>query len=126
MTSSLQIGPIGQVSRSVKSIEHAVDWYGNVLGLKHLYTYGKLAFFDCGGMRLYLTEDEAQQESILYFRVADIRAAHQSLMERGVVFKGSPHLIHRHPDGTEEWMAFFEDPEGRPLGLMAQVAPTAP
>ena len=30
-------------------------------------------------------------------------------------------LIHRHEDGTEEWMAFFEDNEGRPLALMTQV-----
>jgi methylmalonyl-CoA/ethylmalonyl-CoA epimerase len=30
-------------------------------------------------------------------------------------------MIHRHADGTEEWMAFFSDPEGRPLALMSQV-----
>jgi methylmalonyl-CoA/ethylmalonyl-CoA epimerase len=30
-------------------------------------------------------------------------------------------MIHRHEDGTEEWMAFFEDNEGRPLALMTQV-----
>jgi hypothetical protein len=31
------------------------------------------------------------------------------------------HMIHRHDDGTEEWMAFFKDNEGRPLAIMAQV-----
>jgi hypothetical protein len=30
-------------------------------------------------------------------------------------------MIHRHADGTEEWMNFFEDNEGRPLAIMAQV-----
>jgi hypothetical protein len=40
---------------------------------------------------------------------------------RGVKFTHAPHLIHRHEDGTEEWMAFFEDNEGRPLALMTQV-----
>ena len=34
------------------------------------------------------------------------------------------HLIHRHEDGTEEWMAFFNDLEGRPLALMARVRST--
>ena len=35
-------------------------------------------------------------------------------------------LIHRHADGTEEWMAAFEDNERRPLQLMAQIrAPAA-
>jgi methylmalonyl-CoA/ethylmalonyl-CoA epimerase len=29
-------------------------------------------------------------------------------------------MIHRHADGTEEWMAFFEDPDARPLALMSQ------
>jgi len=29
--------------------------------------------------------------------------------------------VHRHADGTEEWMAFFKDPEGRPLAIMSQV-----
>jgi hypothetical protein len=32
-------------------------------------------------------------------------------------------MIHRHGDGTEEWLAPFSDPEGRPLALMAQVKP---
>jgi predicted enzyme related to lactoylglutathione lyase len=59
----------------------------------------------------------------LYFRVADIAAKHAELAARGVDFKGAPHMIHRHADGTEEWMAFFADPEGRPLALMSQVKP---
>ena len=29
--------------------------------------------------------------------------------------------IDRHADGTEEWMAHFHDPEGRPLAIMSQV-----
>lgn len=37
-----------------------------------------------------------------------------------VAFQGAPHPIHRHADGTEEWMAAFSDPEGRTLAIMAQ------
>ena len=33
-------------------------------------------------------------------------------------------MIHRHENGVEEWMAFFKDPDGRPLALMAQTAAT--
>jgi len=43
------------------------------------------------------------------------------LQARGVEILSAPHLIHRHQDGTEEWMCFFKDPEGRPLALMSQV-----
>ena len=42
-------------------------------------------------------------------------------MSRGVVFTNAAHMIHRHDDGTEEWMAFFADNEDRPLAIMAQV-----
>jgi catechol 2,3-dioxygenase-like lactoylglutathione lyase family enzyme len=117
---ALALGPIGQISRSVRDLEAARAWYGEVLGLDHLYTFGKLSFFDCGGTRLMLSaEGEPGPESILYLRVDDIGAVHTALAERGVEFLGAPHMIHRHADGAEEWMAFFKDPEGRPLALMS-------
>ena len=124
-TRELELGPIGQISRTVRDIDAACAWYGGVLGLKHLFTFGKLAFFDCGGIRLYLSAEsgDPQPESTLYLRVPDIGAAYGELTSRGVEFTGAPHLIHRHPDGTEEWMAFFKDPDGRFLALMSQVRP---
>jgi DNA-binding CsgD family transcriptional regulator/extradiol dioxygenase family protein len=120
---NLGLGPLGQISRTVSDIAQAEAWYGGVLGLKHLYTFGKLAFFDLGGTRLYLSaeQDKAGPESILYLRVGDILAAHAALLARGVEFTAPPHMIFRHGDGTEEWMAFFKDPDGRPLALMSQV-----
>lgn len=122
--SDLELGPIGQISRSVGDIQKAEHWYGEVLGLRHLYTFGKLAFFDCGGTRLFLTQEGApsSSESILYFRVDDIARTHQSLQSKGVEFINAPHLVHRHADGVEEWMAFFKDPDGRPLAIMSRVA----
>jgi methylmalonyl-CoA/ethylmalonyl-CoA epimerase len=115
------LAALGQVSRQVQDIEASTAWYRDVLGLTHLYQFGALSFFDCGGLRLYLQESaEAGAESVLYFRVADIGASHEALSARGVEFTQSPHLIHRHEDGIEEWMAFFRDLEGRPLARMAQ------
>jgi DNA-binding CsgD family transcriptional regulator/catechol 2,3-dioxygenase-like lactoylglutathione lyase family enzyme len=117
------LGPIAQISRTVNDIQKAERWYGEVLGLRHLYTFGNLAFFDCGGTRLFLSQGSASaaSESIIYFRVDDIEAAHNSLAGKGVEFTNAPHLVHRHTDGTEEWMAVFKDLEGRPLAIMAQV-----
>ena len=123
MDEPVKLGPIGQIARSVKDIAAATHWYGEVLGLVHLYSFGNLAFFDCGGMRLFLSEGEKEvAESLLYFRVGDIRSAHAALEARGVVFTHAPHMIHRHADGTEEWMSFFTDNEGRPLAIMAQAS----
>lgn len=124
MTEELKLGRIGQISRQVSDIPKAVDWYKNILGLPHLYTYGDLAFFDCGGTRLFLTsrKDEGSAgQSILYFSTPNIAAAHEQLVARGVNFRGAPHMIHRHESGVEEWMAFFEDPDGQLLALMSQV-----
>jgi DNA-binding CsgD family transcriptional regulator/catechol 2,3-dioxygenase-like lactoylglutathione lyase family enzyme len=117
------ISGLGQVARSVSDTAVSERWYRDVLGLPHLYTFGTLAFFDLGGTRLMLSQAEggAAKESILYLRVADIAAAHAELTARGVTFTHAPHLIHKHANGMEEWMAFFEDPDGRPLALMAQV-----
>ena len=121
---TLTLGPLAQISRTVRDIKESEAWYGTTLGLPHLYTFGSLAFFDCGGTRLYLSaQEKPAPESILYLRVADIRTAYELLRSRGVEFADPPHLIHRHADGTEEWMAHFHDPEGRPLAIMSQVKP---
>jgi DNA-binding CsgD family transcriptional regulator/catechol 2,3-dioxygenase-like lactoylglutathione lyase family enzyme len=115
---------LGQVARTVRSVEEARPWYRDALGLPELYAFPGLAFFDLGGVRLMLTEEDGSataQQSILYLRVPDLHAAKDQLDERGVKFTHAPHMIHRHDDGTEEWMAFLEDNEGRPLALMTQV-----
>jgi catechol 2,3-dioxygenase-like lactoylglutathione lyase family enzyme len=123
MTGDVQLGPLGHISRHVCDFEASVHWYGEVLGLEHLYTFGTLAIFDCGGTRLMLSPPEAGTPSILYFSVPDIRRAYDWLAGRGVVFTGAPHMIRRHESGAQEWMAFFEDPEGHPLAIMASTGP---
>jgi catechol 2,3-dioxygenase-like lactoylglutathione lyase family enzyme len=128
MNGTVRLGAIGQISRRVSDIPKAVEWYRDVLGLPHLYTFGNLAFFDCGGTRLFLNNEGNSADngdSILYFRVEDIDAAHAELSARGVTFAGAPHMIHRHDNGVEEWMAFFTDPDGKYLAIMAQVQPKA-
>ena len=42
------------------------------------------------------------------------------LAERGVEFRDEPHLVHR-AESSELWMAFFSDPDGNNLALMADV-----
>lgn len=125
MTTPLALGTIGQISRTVRNIQDAQRWYGEVLGLRHLYTFGTLAFFDCDGLRLFLSQGAAVTESMLYFRVADIRAAYAELVARGVEFLDAPHRIHRHADGTEEWLAVFKDHDGGPLALLSAVPQAA-
>src|SRR5688572_28078475 len=42
MTTSVALGSIGQISRTASDIPRAVAWYRDVLGLRHLYTFGDL------------------------------------------------------------------------------------
>ena len=129
-TGTLTLSAIGQVSLSIRDVACAERFYGEILGLPHVFTFGDLAFFDAGGVRIYLhRKDEAdwQPGSILYFIVDDIHAAQESLAGRGVHFSGAPHVIYTDDDtGAEEWMTFFEDGEGNTLALMSRVGQASP
>lgn len=113
-----QLGPLGQIARRVENLERARAFLRDRVGLPELFAFRGLAFLDLGGPRLMLRETGQREEAdLLYFRVDDIEDAHRTLREAGVVIRQAPHRIHTHPDGTEEWMAFFDDDEGRPLAL---------
>ena len=124
---AVELGPLGQVSMYARSAPLTEAWYRDVLRLPHIFTFGDLVFFDCGGIRLYLhavAEEKWRPSSVLYFLVPDIGRAHRELTERGVKFQGAPHRIYKDDTtGVEDWMAFFDDPDGNMLAIMAHVAP---
>ena len=126
---AIRLSTIGQVSLCIREVARAERFYGEVLGLKHVFTFGDLAFFDAGGVRLYLHRKDLAEwrpSSVLYFLVDDIHAGQRALGDRGVLFAGAPHRIYTDAEtGREEWMTFFEDGEGNTLALMAQVMPGA-
>lgn len=129
MQTELKLGPVAQVSLNVRDMARTEAFYGRTLGLRHIFTFGDLGFFDCDGLRLYLhakSADAWTPGSILYFLVDDIGAAHEALAARGVKFTGAPHLIYTDDDtGVEEWMAFFEDGEGNTLAITSRVQPAS-
>ena len=119
------LSTIGQIAVNAKDIRRAVSFYRDVLGMRLLFEAPpKLAFFDCGGIRLILSEPEKPEfdhpGSIIYYKVDDLAAAHSALGERGASFEHAPQLIARMPD-HELWMAFLRDSEGNLLGLMSEV-----
>ena len=121
---STPIANIGQISIRVHDVERAVAFYRDALGLEFLFAAGPLAFLRCGDVRLLLTTPERDEfdhpSSTLYFRVDDIQAARETLMERGVPFEDEPHLIAKMPD-HELWMTFVRDPDRNLHGLMSEV-----
>ncbi|WP_374370581.1 VOC family protein [Tabrizicola sp.] len=116
--------PLSQISRRVESLDRARAFWRDTLEIPELYTFPGLAFFDLGPTRLMLRETGTREQAdILYLTTPDVATAHARLSERGAMITGAPHMIHRHPDGTEEWMAFFKDDEGRDLALHSVVRP---
>ncbi len=120
----LQLSRIGQIAVNVHDIGRAVAFYRDTLGMRFLFEVPKMAFFDCGGVRLMLSLPERPEfdhpASVLYYRVEDIQGAFSVLKSRGVTFESEPHLIARMPD-HELWMAFFRDPDNNTLGLMSEI-----
>jgi len=118
----LTLNKIGQIAVNVSDLEVAVAFYRDILGMKFLFQFPGLAFFDCNGVRLLLDELAGWQHpsSILYYKVDDIQDAYQTLEQQKVVFKERPHLVAKMPD-HDLWMAFFEDPSSNLLALMSEI-----
>jgi methylmalonyl-CoA/ethylmalonyl-CoA epimerase len=120
----ISLSRLGQISMRARDIARATAFYRDTLGMTLLFEAPPhLSFFDCGGVRLMLSQPEPDFDhpgSVLYFTVDDIAAAHQALEGRGVEFRDEPHVIARLPDHTL-WMAFFHDSEGNTLALMSEV-----
>ncbi len=121
------ISAVGQVHINVVDIERATAFYRDVLGMQYLFSAGNMAFLMCGDVRLMLGVAEkpefAHPSSILYYRVDDIDAAHESMTAGDVRFEQEPLLVHQAED-HDLWMAFFRDSEDNVMALMSEVPRT--
>jgi methylmalonyl-CoA/ethylmalonyl-CoA epimerase len=119
----VHLDEIGQIALSVSDLARSKDFYQNTLGMKFLFDAGGMAFFACGRIRFALGASLAAIApggTILYFRVADIEKTHELLAAKGVKFLQKPHFIAKMPD-HDLWLAFLEDPDKNPVGLMSEV-----
>lgn len=121
---NIGITRLGQIAINVHNLDRAIAFYRDTLGLPLLFTAGKLAFFNCGGVRLMLDVPEKPEfdhpSSILYFAVPDIATAYRQMQTHGVHFEDQPHVIAKMPD-HDLWMTFFRDSEQNLLALMSEV-----
>lgn len=127
---ALEIRALHQVALGSSNLSRSVAFYRDVLGLPLVARFESpdLAFFALGATRLLIEQAEAPEpgSAALYLEVDDLARSHEALASRGVVFDSPPHLIHRDDAGTfgaagtEEWMAFFRDPDGNAIALTAR------
>jgi methylmalonyl-CoA/ethylmalonyl-CoA epimerase len=119
----LNLSHIGQIALPVTDVDRSEAFYEKVIGLRKLYRFGDLTFFDCAGVRLLLDKwkgpSEFKTQGCIYFRCADIVLAVSELTKRGVTFTHPPHLIAKMDD-HDLWMAFFTDPDGHTLAIMQE------
>src|SRR5262245_34442522 len=122
---TIAVSQLGQISMPIRDVETAEAFYGGKLGLRKLYRFGNLSFYDAAGVRLFLDgvreggRPFAPSASVLYFRTPDIRLTRRELEGRGVRFDDEPHLIAAMED-HDLWMTFFRDPDDNVLALMME------
>jgi methylmalonyl-CoA/ethylmalonyl-CoA epimerase len=114
---------IAQIAVPVHDLARAKHFYGERLGLTHLFDAPPgLSFFQCGETRLMLSQPEGPETagcSILYYAVADAREAQVALKDDGVEFEEEARCIARVGD-RDVWLAICRDSEGNLIGLMSE------
>lgn len=126
--SAPQILGILQIAIPVRDISRATAFYRDVLGVKFLMDAPNMAFFDCGGVRLYLDAGEASQNAnanqFVYFRSSDVHSHPSVLQAKGVSIHQEPRIIAKLP-GRDVWLMWIRDSEGNLLGIMEEREPSA-
>ena len=122
----LNLGRLAQVAFAVSDVDRAVDFYQAKLGLTLLMRpHESMAFFEVGGVRLYLQKAAAPEEverwSTLYFDSPDIAAAAAALKAKGVELFAAPRRVTEQPD-YDLWMLFVKDPDGHLIGIETKAA----
>ena len=113
---------LAQVAILVEDLDRAKAFYGDTLGLPHLFDAPPgLSFFQCGETRLMLSRPEGPEaagSSILYYGVEDVAAAYEEMRAKGVAFDEPPRRI-AEVDGKPIHLAICRDGEGNMLGLIS-------
>jgi methylmalonyl-CoA/ethylmalonyl-CoA epimerase len=118
-----QLSGILQLALTIQDIARATTFYRDVLGLRLLVEGPNMEFFDCGGVRLYLTCGDGAAHMTgggsIYFRTADMGAQCAALKSCNVQIYQEPHLLARMPD-HDLWLMWIRDSEDNLLGIMEE------
>src|SRR5882762_10913481 len=111
-----KLSEIGQIAITVSDVGTALPFYRDVLGLTFLFSPSpNLAFLAAGGVRIMLSTPQGAgsvgHNSILYFKINDIVAAHAAFVQRGAVNERAPGFVAKMPD-HDLWLGFLRDPDG--------------
>jgi predicted enzyme related to lactoylglutathione lyase len=130
MVADFKLSEIRQIAITVSDVAAALSFYRDVLGLTFLFSPApNLAFLSAGPVRIMLSTPQGAgtvgHNSLLYFKVTDIVAAHAAIVERGATNERPPQLTAKLPD-HDLWTAFVRDPDGNLVGLMEEKRELSP
>ena len=116
MNAEYKLSDIRQIAITVSDVSTVLSFYRDALGLTFLFSPApNLAFLAAGRVRIMLSTPQGAgtvgHNSILYFTVTDIVAAHAAIVGRGATSERSPQMAAKLPD-HELWTAFLRDPDG--------------
>ena len=119
------LSQIGQIAlRPSADVDRTEKFYEETLGLRKLYRFGDLVFFDCAGVRLMLGKARERRGGHhpgrhLLQGPGHLDRRSRSSRAADAPFIDSPHLIAPMPD-HDLWMTFIRDPDGHLIGLMME------
>jgi predicted enzyme related to lactoylglutathione lyase len=123
----VSLSKIRQIALPVRDTAAAKRFYGETLGMRHLFDAPPaLSFFDCGGVQLMLAgpegqgKDGDQQHAVLFYDVSDIKATHAKIKSSGARSLEEPRVIARM-SGREIWISSVSDGQGNVVSLMSDV-----
>lgn len=113
-----RLDKISVIMLGVADVDRSLAFYHGTLGMAVQFETPGFSFLNGGGVTLALSQPLAQARAAapgaveIVFSVANVRAAHASLVERGVAFQQAPRQV--TPDS---WAANFVDPDGHQLSI---------
>lgn len=115
-----------QVALTISDVDAARTFYRDSLGLRLMFEANDMLFFEVGGTRLMLAQDNAWRRparpgSILYFHVEDFAAALVRLQGKPVTLVGPVETVQTISSGSLR-LQQFEDADGNMLAIMGFVA----
>lgn len=120
---------IRQISIGCQDIGRAQAFYTQLVGKEPTAVFPGpgMIFYDLEGTRLLIQRGGGS--SLIYLQVEDVNQEIERLRNLGVKVSEEPHIVFPDPQGVfdkpgNEWLAFVEDPEGNPVGLMSREATT--
>lgn len=115
---------IRQIAITVSDVETALTFYRDALGLRFRFQPApNLAFLEAGDVRIMLSTPQGAGKvggnSIVYFSVSDVEAAHKAAVTRGARSEREPQRTAQMED-HELWTSFVRDPDDNLIGLMEE------